>query len=157
VDSNRIGVVGFSLGAAISLLTAAKEPAIKAVVSDTTYANISDLIVQEVDRTTSLPKWIIPIFEPGSILVANLIYKIKIDELVPEQSVGDIKYPILIIHGKEDTRIPFEHSVRVHANAHPDSDIWLVPNVEHIDSFLTYPEEYTNRLADYFRNQLAYP
>ncbi len=157
VDSNRIGVVGFSLGAAISLLTASKEPDIRAVVSDTTYADISDLIVQEVDRTTSLPKWIIPIFKPGSILVANLMYKIKIDELVPEKSVGDIKYPILFIHGMEDTRIPFNHSARVHAKAHPDSDIWIVPNVDHIDSFLTYPDEYTDRLIGYFRNQLEYP
>ena len=157
VHSNQIGIVGFSLGAAISILTAAKEPAIKAVVSDTTYADISDLIVQEVDRTTSLPKWIIPIFKPGTILVANLLYGIKIGELVPEQSVVDIKYPILIIHGMEDTRIPSAHSVRVHAASHPDSEIWLVPNVEHIDSFLTYPDEYTDRLIDYFTKQLDQP
>ena len=57
----------------------------------------------------------------------------------------------------EDTRIPFNHSARVHAKAHPDSDIWIVPNVDHIDSFLTYPDEYTDRLIGYFRNQLEYP
>ena len=66
-----------------------------------------------------------------------------------------LPYPILIIHGMADSRIPFEHGVRVHEVAHPDSKMWLVPEVDHVDAFLTYPDEYVERLVSYLNGRLG--
>lgn len=154
VPSNTIGVLGFSLGAGIAILGASKEPGIRALVADTPYANVTDLITQEVARTTPIPEWIIPVFIPGTTLAARLMYGIRIGQLTPETYVGEIDYPIYVIHGEDDTRIPFEHAVRVHQSAHPASSLWIVPNIEHVDAFTTLPKEYTSRVTEYFRMAL---
>ena len=142
------------MGAAVAILGASDETRIKAVVADTSYADVTDLLVQEVSRTTPIPDWIIPAFIPGTIAAARLMYGIKIDDLVPEKYVKTIDYPIYIIHGQADERIPAEHSTRIHAAAHPDSTLWILPHVQHADAFITFPEEYSKRVTHYFRQRL---
>ncbi|MBI4299056.1 MAG: alpha/beta fold hydrolase [Chloroflexi bacterium] len=151
----RIGLIGFSMGAGISILAAAKEPAIQAVVADSPFANASELIAQEVDRKTVFAQWVAPIFVPTSKILANMLYGIDVGALVPEEAVKRFAYPILVIHGTADQRIPPEHGTRVYKAAHPDSVIWLVPGVEHVDAFLKHPDEYVDRVVDYFNRRLG--
>ncbi len=155
VPRERIGVVGFSMGAGTALLAAAEEPAIRALVADSPFANASDRIADEAARKTIFPRWIMPIFLPTARLMASQIYGIDIGAVVPEDAAKRLSYPILVIHGMADTRIPFEQAVRVHKAAHPQSDIWLVPEVDHVDAFLTHPEEYVERMASYFEGRLG--
>ncbi len=155
IPPERIGVVGFSMGAATTVLAAAEEPAICALVADSSYAKASDLIAQETARKTDIPEWITPMFIPGVKVMARVLYDIDIGALEPEEAAKLLSYPILIIHGTGDTRIPFEHSVRIHKTAYPGSTLWLVPAVGHVDAFLTYPEEYVERLVDYFDKNLG--
>ena len=154
VPSNNIGVLGISLGGAVAILAASQETRIKAVVADTSYANVTDLLVQEVSRTTPIPRWIIPAFIPGTTVAARLMYGIQINHLVPEKYVKRIDYPIYVIHGQADERIPVDHSIRIHSAAHPDSSLWILPDVEHADAFITFPEEYSERVAIYFQQTL---
>lgn len=151
----KIGLLGFSLGAATGIMAAASEEGIQAVVADSPYANITDLLVQEVSRTTPIPSWIIPIFIPGTKLAANLVYNIKISKLVPEDSVTVIDYPVFIIHGEDDSRIPVDHGLRVHNAASDSSEIWIVPDLEHNEAFQNYPDEYISRIAEYFMIRLG--
>jgi dipeptidyl aminopeptidase/acylaminoacyl peptidase len=153
----RIGVVGFSMGAGTSILGVAQEPGIRALVADSPYANVSDLITREVARKTVFPEWSVPIFLPGTKLVAKLVHQIDLGALVPEKAVRRLGYPILLIHGTADTRIPVGQGVRVHQAAHPDSTIWLVPEVDHVDSFSTHPDEYVARVGEYFTRRLSAP
>lgn len=157
VPPERIGVLGFSMGAATSLLAAAKEPSIRAVVADSPFANASELIAQETARKTPFPERIIPVFVPGMKLIAKLRYGIVIDELVPEKAVTRLDYPILLIHGTADTRIPFENSVRVHSAANPQSRLWLVPQAAHTRAFGNGNGEYIDRIASYFNERLGGP
>ena len=155
ISPDRIGVLGLSMGAGTSVLALADELSIRALVADSPYANISDLLPHEIDRKTVIPEWLAPIFVPGAKLWANVVFNIDIGALDPEGAVAHLDYPILVIHGTADTRIPVEHGVRVHMASHPDSSLWLVPEVDHVDSFLTYPEEYVERVASYFAARLG--
>ncbi len=155
VPPDRIGLLGFSMGAGVSLLAAAEEPAIRAVVADSPFADVSDLIVQETDRKTDIPKEIIPAFVPGAKLLAKLLYDIDVGALIPEDAVKRLPYPILVIHGTADTRIPFEHGVRVYKAAHPESRIWLVDNVKHTDAFQDLPDQYVEKVVDYFESRFG--
>ncbi|NQW22443.1 MAG: alpha/beta fold hydrolase [SAR202 cluster bacterium] len=148
------GLIGFSMGAATSILAAAEEPLISALVADSPYADASDLIARESARKTPIPGWLTPIFIPAAKLWAKGIYGIDIGVLVPERAVASLGYPILVIHGTGDQRIPWEQGQRV-AEAAPDgSDLWLAPDVDHVDAFLTYPDEYEDRVSKYLGSRL---
>ena len=155
VAAGRIGVVGFSMGAGTSLLALAEEPRIQALVVDSPYAKGSDLVAHEAARQTPFPEWIMPVFIPTVKLMAKGIYGVDIGFLQSESAASRLPYPILVIHGMEDSRIPYSHGVRVHKAAHPDSQIWLVPQVDHVDAFLTHPGEYVDRVTAYMETRLG--
>ena len=155
VRSEQIGVLGFSMGAATALLGVADEPGIRAVVADSPYADVSDLIAQETARQTPFPEWLVPIFVPGMKPLARMLFGIDVGKLVPEEAVTALDFPILVIHGTGDERIPVEHGVRVHMASHRDSVLWLVPDVGHADAFKERPEEYVERVAAYFSGRLG--
>ena len=150
VDPSRIGLMGFSMGAATSIMAAAEEPRITAVAADSPFADASDLIAREAARKTPFPEWMMPIFIPTTKLMAKQIYGIDIGSLVPEKSVAELGYPVIVIHGLADDRIPWEHGQRVASAAYEGSSLWLVPGVDHVDAFLTHPDEYVARVSEYF-------
>jgi len=154
IPSDKIGVIGFSMGAGTAVIASVEEPNISALVIDSPYAKVSDLITSETARKTVFPEWITPIFIPGVKLMATILYGIDVGALTPEEAVQQLSYPIFVIHGMSDTRIPYQHGERVHQHAHPESTIWLVPEVDHVDSFQTHPEEYVQKITDYFNRQL---
>ena len=155
VSPGSIGLLGISMGAGTAVMAAADEPQIKALVADSPYADGADLIVNEVDVRTDVPRWIIPLFVPGSKLIASTLFGVDIGKLAPESAAARIEYPILVFHGESDTRIPPEHGRRVQGAAHPDSEYWLVPGMEHVDAFATFPDEYAERVARYFEERLG--
>ena len=142
------------MGAATLIMAATEEPRITAVVADSPFADASDLIARESARKTPFPEWMMPIFIPTTKLMARTIYGINIGSLVPEKSVAELGYPIFVIHGLADDRIPWEHGQRVAAAAEEGSSLWLLPGVDHVDAFLTHPDEYVERVNDYFESRL---
>ena len=155
VPPEQIGLVGFSMGAATAILAAAQEPGIGALVADSPYAKASDLIAHEAARQTIFPRWLTPIFVPTAVLMADWFYGIDLGSLVPETAVAGLPYPILVIHGTDDSRIPYQHGQRVQQGAPAGSSIWLAPDVEHVDAFLTYPEEYVERVKAYLDDRFG--
>ncbi len=151
----EIGLLGFSMGAGIAVMAAAEEPAIRAVVADSPFAKASDLVAQETARKTVFPRWLVPIFLPTAKLMASQLYDVHLGKLVPEEDVSRLSYPVLVIHGEGDTRIPFAHGQRVYEAAPAGSTFWLVPEVDHVDAFITHPEEYVDRVAEYFGERLG--
>ena len=156
-DPHQIGVLGRSMGAGAATLAAVAEPDIRALVLDGTYAEVNELIAFEIGRKTPVPEWVAPVFIPGASLLANVLYGIDLSRLAPERAVKSIEFPILVIHGEDDTRIPTEHGVRVHEAALPGSGIWIVPGTDHVDAFNSYPDEYVDRVASYYFRRLSSP
>ena len=154
MDSRRIGLMGFSMGAAASILAAADESRITAVSVDSVFADASDLIASEAARTTPIPNWLTPVFIPASNLIAKGVYGIDIGILVPERAVSQLDYPVLVIHGIADQRVPWEQGQRVSDAAKEGSVMWLLPEVGHVDSFWEQPDEYVVKVSEYFDERL---
>ncbi|HAL49137.1 MAG: alpha/beta fold hydrolase [SAR202 cluster bacterium] len=155
VEPDDIGVLGMSMGAGTAALAAAEEPGIEALILDSPYAKASELIAQETARKTPFPEWFVPLFEPGVDVLADLLFDIDIEALAPEAAVANLGYPLMVIYGTDDTRIPTDHSQRVYDAAPAGSTVWVVEGVEHTDAFVEKPDEYSSRVAEYFLERLG--
>lgn len=155
VPPGKVGVLGVSMGAAAAALAVAEAPSVEALVLDSVYASMSDLIAQEVGNRSVLPGWSTQLFVPGVEVAALLAFDIDIGAVVAERAVLELDYPVLIIHGEDDARVLVEHGRRVHAAAHADSELWVLEGLGHADAFDVYPEEYGRRVAAYFRERLG--
>lgn len=97
VDDDSIGVLGFSLGGQVALLSGARSGRIKAIVA---YFPITD--VQRWKDTTSnagIRNFYVP-------LVCGIGYGNS-----PVHVVEQIHAPVLLIHGDRDTEVPTEQSL----------------------------------------------
>ena len=99
-----IGGWGISMGAATLLLATAREPAIKAVVSDCAYSDIIPILQREVHVRSGLPE----AFTPGVLLAARALYGVDYYAVRPVDVVASIApRPIFFIHGDADQYVPF--------------------------------------------------
>lgn len=138
----KIGVVGFSLGAAISLITAARTQMIDSLVS--------------VSAPTQLSKieyhfWRL---NPENDIVYNLLREGRIGKGVrpgpfwlkkekPIEIVGQIKIPIAYLHGTKDWIIRSWHSEELHGKTISYKKIKIIPNGPHAEYLIRKKKEET--------------
>ncbi len=148
----RVGVIGFSMGGAASILAAAGDTSIRALVEDSGYEDAREIVNQKLPSLSRLPA----AFTPGVVLTAKVLFGIDFDSVKPIREVGKIRpRRIYFIHGEADTAIPSEHARRLfQAAANPADDLWIVPGVGHVQSYLTHRKEYLNRVGNFFGREL---
>ncbi len=151
-----IGGWGVSLGAATLLLAAAHEPAIRAIVSDSAYADVIPILDRVLPQMSHLP----PIFTPGTLLAARVFYGVNFYAVRPVDVVASISpRPIFFIHGAADTYVPLSNMTQLVAAARKGKDAhvqtWIVPGATHAKSFLVAGQTYVNRVVAFFTATLG--
>lgn len=140
-----VGVIGFSLGAGTAMMTAPEEPRIRAVVADSGYADIGELVQDALPGQSGLP----PVFTPVVIQVAKLFVG-DVDAVKPERVIGRIApRPMLIVHGAVDDTVPLTHAYRL-ARAYPEAELWVLDGVNHVAAYANQPREYLRRVLATF-------
>jgi len=142
-QSGKIGLHGTSYGAATALLSAAIIPEVGAVVSDSAFADMRDLMDAEIERRTGVPSQLVNlVLRPGIAMVANLYYSLDFDLITPEKAISQIApRPILLIHGENDKDIPVYHLRRLKDAAIGDrNDVWILPGLGHTEGVWIWKE-----------------
>jgi uncharacterized protein len=149
-ESGSVGVHGVSMGAASSILAAAGEPLLAAVVADSSYAAIYPVVELNWTQVSGLPRW----FLPGTALVCRLLYNQDFAQLRPVAAISAIApRPILLVHGAADRMVPVSHARELHAAA-PWAELWELPGVDHAGSYPSDPSVYVARVATFFSRSL---
>jgi fermentation-respiration switch protein FrsA (DUF1100 family) len=145
---DRIGVIGFSLGAVTALLAAAEDNDIAAVVSDSSYADLNDMMEPEFEKRTKAPL----IFLRPILFMIKILYGVDFAAIRPVAVVSEINpRPILFIHGSDDTTIPVSHASRLFEAAQsPQDELWIVPEAGHTQAYKLHPAEYVQKVTDFF-------
>jgi uncharacterized protein len=152
VDGERIGAFGVSMGAATALLAAADDPTIKAIVSDSGYADIQDMIKPGLKAFLRLPSF--P-FAPMIVRYAEAIIGAKASDIVPERAAAELgDRPLLVIHGCDDTLVPPDSAQRLYAAASGPKELWMVPNCVHGQAPEIASEEFKTRVNSFFARWL---
>jgi uncharacterized protein len=144
-----VDVLGYSMGGATVLLDAADEPLARAVVEDSGYAELGDLIDEQLPHASHLPGF----FTPGTVLMARPLVGIDIYAIRPIDHVSALAargVPLLVIHGEADTTIPVSHGQRIAAEYGPRVQTLFVPRAEHVRSYESEPAIYLATVETFF-------
>ena len=140
---NEVGIWGFSMGGAVALMTAPQAPEIKAIVSESSYANLS-LMTRQL--------YILPILKyPLGWLTGlwgKLIIGIDLKQVSPMEKAKHLNIPILIIHSTDDRVIPFSHAQLIQQSLknNPNAEFWFQEGLVHGQ----LGGEYEKRVLDFF-------
>jgi pimeloyl-ACP methyl ester carboxylesterase len=137
----KIGIHGTSYGGAIAILAAADIPEIGAVVADSAFADVRDVIGAAIERETGLPPIFVKLLRPCLRCLASKLYSLNFDEVSPEEAIASISpRPVLFIHGEEDPIIPVEHAVRLKEAAGDGAELWILPGRQHTEGVRLEPD-----------------
>ena len=141
----KIGVLGFSLGAVSTLLAAAEDEDIDAVVSDSSYADLNDIMGPEFKKRTKAPEF----FLRPILFMIKVMYGVDFAAIRPIEAVPKIApRPVFFIHGEDDDMIPAAHAERLYeASSNSLNELWVVTGAGHVQSFQVQPQEYIERVT----------
>ncbi len=144
---SEIGIWGFSLGGAVALMEAGKHPEVKAVVSESSYANL----YQTAPALYPLPGLRAPL-AALTRLWGILVLGIDVKNVSPERAAGALHIPILIIHSQNDRVIPFKHALALQEALHNNSkaEFWFKEYVSHGQ----LGNEYQQHIVAFFQKHL---
>jgi uncharacterized protein len=143
-DDGIVGIHGESMGAAIALLAAKRDERIAFIVSDCSYANLADQISYRLKEDFKLPSFpLLPLAKGWARLLTGMRFNL----LNPEQVIGNLNMPVLIIHGEKDAYILPQHARRLE-NAAPAGQVmyWLAPDADHAESLWKNPDAYAQKV-----------
>ncbi len=147
VARNRIGVYGFSMGAAVAILAAAKHPEIRAVVADSAYASLADQIAAAA-ADYRLPA--IPFAWLGQ-RAYELLFWTRVVRIAPVTAIAALSpRPVLIIAGGADSLMPPEDAHRLYQAAKEPKELWVVPEAPHGGTLAAAGPAYAQRVIAFF-------
>ena len=144
----EVGVWGFSMGGAVTLMAIEKAPEIRAVISESSYASLADMTFE------LLP---IPLLNyPIAYLVgiwAKLFLGIDVRDASPADRIRNTKIPILLIHSSADAVIPFSHArlLQQALAKNPNAEFWFHEEYAHGQ----LASDYRTRVRDFFLKHLS--
>jgi fermentation-respiration switch protein FrsA (DUF1100 family) len=150
---------GVSMGAAIALQSAAVEPRIAAVSAEDPFASLREVSYDYagLDVSPFLGK---TLFRPASIFAMRAIAKtggFDPDQGSPEKAVVQRPFPVLLICGTNDHRIPYRHAEAVYEAATGPKQLWIVQGAGHASALGHAPAEYENRVVSFFQKYPGNP
>jgi uncharacterized protein len=149
VPERRIGLLGFSLGAATTMIAMGQEPRIAAIWADSSYGDIGTAIRDELTRN-GYPTML----EAGGVVAGKVLGGVDLESHSPLETTTLLHgRPIFLTHGLLDQRINVRsayvlaESVAAHGQV---AGLWIVPDAGHTQAMKLHPAEYEQRLAAFF-------
>lgn len=148
----RIGVIGYSMGAAVALMGAAREPAIQAIVADSSFTSARDVTADRMRQVLRVP------VDPLVKLIEALVERrdgYRLSNIRPIDAIGNLApRPVLLIHGAQDSVIPVKHAQQLFAAARQPKELWICEGVEHCGAYFLDRSAYVSRVTGFFDQYL---
>jgi len=148
----RVGLLGFSMGGAVALRTAAEDPRAACVVCDGGFVETRHAIEGALRQRTGRP---LRAFAALVLAAAGLQSGGRLAQASPLGYAPRIApRPVLLIHGAEDPYVPPDAQAAIHAACGPGAVLWQVPGCGHREAARRLPREYQARVVNFFRQHL---
>lgn len=141
-----IAVLGISLGGAAAVAAAYEEPAIGALVLDSTFADLQALVKPNWRKESGLPLF----FLPSAFMMWQAIYRFDLRQVKPAREVAAMTpRPVLVMHSRSDEAVPVSHGIQL-AEAASRGDLVQFTGCDHAELFRDDPELYLSALSRFF-------
>ncbi|MBI2545858.1 alpha/beta fold hydrolase [Candidatus Woesearchaeota archaeon] len=127
VDVRKIGVLGFSMGCAASILAAREERPFRAMVLDSCYTSINQNAARRMEKA-SIPKQ----FANSVTLMGSLVQGFNAFNLAPIKYIDEVHSPLLIMHGSRDEFVSVEEITEMYSRAADPKELWIVEGGKHV-------------------------
>ena len=144
----RIGVWGFSFGAAVALLSLEQGVDVEAMVADSSYADLAQMAEAYYGNLGPL-SWVLARFTD---LWARIFLGVAPRTVSPADAARDSTTPILLIHSRQDEQIGFRQALQIQAALaeNPKARFWFVEVARHGEGWSHHQTEYEARVRAIF-------
>lgn len=148
----HIGLLGFSYGGIVSMIFAADQPEVEAVISDGGPARMrTAMAARGVEM--GLPVWLTRPLAWLIICMTSIRLGVNLFQYEPIRWVGKISpRPIFFIHGEHDQYLPDFNEL--YAAARQPKELWRLLEAGHTTASQLYPEEHARRVIEFFQRTL---
>jgi dipeptidyl aminopeptidase/acylaminoacyl peptidase len=147
----EVSLIGWSMGASTALAVAGEHPAVKAVIADSPFEDLGAYLKDNLSKWSGLPNF------PFTPLILNvwvpIVTGVHADGFRPIEALAKFNGPILLIHSKADSKIPYADSQTIYDTYKDKKDIDLVTfaRSDHTMAFVDEPETYEKAILDFFK------
>jgi dipeptidyl aminopeptidase/acylaminoacyl peptidase len=111
VPRARVGLLGESMGAAISLQAATLIPDIGFVAADSSFSDLRTILARQGESRYGA---IIDIFLPAAMAVAGWRAGADLDDAAPVRYAARVRAPVFLVHSRDDDFTPWTHSQAIY-------------------------------------------
>ena len=152
VDPKRIAVLGVSLGSSSAILAMPQDPAIAALVSESSFADIQSVVNKSFQNFIGLPSF--P-FAPVTTWMVERRLGVNAGQIRPVDAITKIgSRPVFIIQDLADDLFPVTAGARLYAAASGPKELWQIPGAKHAQGYAAQPDEYRRRVLDFLARSL---
>ena len=153
IPNARIGLLGYSMGAVVSLLGAAGEPGVEALVLDSPFSDLRSLLIENVWRRGRLPG-------RPFVWMAGVMLRLRTGSRMADCSPISVlsalePRPLFFIHGGADEITSVNHSRRLYDAYRGPREIWIVQGAPHTGAYFADRPLYVERVAGFFARHLG--
>lgn len=144
-----IGLIGYSMGGAVSVMAAARDERIGAVVADSPFASQHEVIKMYIRNNL---RWL-PSSPAARLFESFLPYDVR--KVEPIRDVSSLSpRAVMFIHGNCDTLTDPRDSEALYEAAGEPKELWLLPDVDHCGAYFADRVAYVERVGAFLERHL---
>lgn len=141
----KIAALGISEGAAGAIMAQARQPVFTAIVADSSYANLAQLIMRSPSMSRLNPAFASTVIWEAQWWMGRPLSKIS--PVTDAANLGDC--PLLIIQNRGDKITPLADGNAILYAGGLNSEIWIAPTDGHGDAVYEAPAIYAERVIKF--------
>ena len=147
----KIAVLGICEGAAGAIMAQAEQPVFTAIVADSSYANLPQLLMRSPSMARLNPAFASTVLWEARWWMGRTLSKIS--PVTDAAKLGNC--PILVIQNRGDKITPPDDGKAILYAAGVNSEIWIAPSDGHGDAIYEAPADYAARVVKFLNTSFG--